>query len=112
MLKETPKDQELPGLNVTVEYTIEKPRGGLQFIGGPAAHCYTIGESRLWFPCVDTNTELCTWQLEFTVDARLTAVSCGELAETYLSKDKKTKTFKYKLATPTSAPNIGLGIFD
>ena len=45
---------------------------------------------------MDTNTELCTWQLEFTVDARLTAVSCGELAETYLSADKKTKTFKYK----------------
>ena len=49
-----------------------KPRGGLQFIGGPYAHCYTIGESRLWFPCVDSNTELSTWTLEFTVDARLT----------------------------------------
>ena len=37
MLKECKDD--LPGLNVTVEYTIEKPRGGLQFIPGPAAHC-------------------------------------------------------------------------
>ena len=54
------------------EVNLYKPRGGLQFIGGPYAHCYTIGESRLWFPCVDSNTELSTWTLEFTVDARLT----------------------------------------
>ena len=43
MLKECKDD--LPGLNVTVEYTIEKPRGGLQFIPGPAAHCVTPGST-------------------------------------------------------------------
>lgn len=99
-----------PTLSITVEYTLEKPRGGLQFITGPHAHCYTFGESRLWFPCVDTNTELCTWTLEFTVDASLIAVSCGELTETTLSQDNRTKTFHYKLTVPTSAPNVGLAI--
>ena len=42
-----------PTLSITVEYTLEKPRGGIQFIPGHNAHCYTVGESRLWFPCVD-----------------------------------------------------------
>lgn len=99
-----------PTLSITVEYTLEKPRGGLQFIPGTNAHCYSYGESRLWFPCVDTNTEVCTWTLDFTVDANLTAVSCGELVETVLSEDSKAKTFRYKLLVPTSAPNIGIAI--
>ena len=61
-----------PWIGYNNDDNLIKPRGGLQFIGGPYAHCYTIGESRLWFPCVDSNTELSTWTLEFTVDARLT----------------------------------------
>ena len=32
-----------PTLSITVEYTLEKPRGGLQFIPGPNAHCYRHG---------------------------------------------------------------------
>jgi transcription initiation factor TFIID subunit 2 len=99
-----------PTLSITVEYTLEKPRGGIQFIPGVSAHCFTMGESRLWFSCVDTNTELCTWTLEITVDTKLTVVACGELVDTVLHSDKKTKTFNYKLSIPTSAPNIGLAI--
>ena len=37
-------------------------------------------------------------------------MSCGELVETVLSEDSKTKTYRYKLLVPTSAPNIGLAI--
>ena len=73
-----------PTLSINVEYTLEKPRGGIQFIPGVSAHCFTMGESRLWFPCVDTNTELCTWTLEITVDTKLTVVACGELVDTVL----------------------------
>ena len=49
-----------------------------------AAHLFTCGHenaSRLWFPCVDTLSELCTWKLEFTVDESMTAVSVGDLVE-------------------------------
>lgn len=49
-------EENPPTLSITVEYTLERPRGGLQFIPGPNGHCYSFGESRLWFPCVDTNT--------------------------------------------------------
>jgi len=42
--------------------------------------CYEY-QYRLWFPCVDTYTELCTWSLRFVVPSNMAAVSCGELTE-------------------------------
>ena len=65
---------------------------------------------RLWFPCVDTLSELCTWKLEFTVDESMTAVSCGDLVDTVYTPDLKRKTFHYVLNVPTAAPNIGLAV--
>lgn len=65
---------------------------------------------RLWFPCIDSFSEPCTWKLEFTVDASLTAVSCGELIDTVYTPDLRKKTFHYYLATPTSAPSIALAV--
>lgn len=65
---------------------------------------------RLWFPCIDSYSEPCTWKLEFTVDRLLTAVSCGDLIEIIATSDRKNKTFHYFLSTPTSAPNIALAV--
>jgi transcription initiation factor TFIID subunit 2 len=68
------------------------------------AHLFTCGHensSRLWFPCVDTLSELCTWKLEFTVDESMTAVSCGDLVDTVYTPDMKRKTFHYVINTPT-----------
>ena len=36
---------------------------------------------RLWFPCVDSYTEPCQWDLSFTVPNNMIAVSCGDLTE-------------------------------
>lgn len=36
---------------------------------------------RLWFPCVDMLSEMCTWTIELTVPVEMTAVSCGQLQE-------------------------------
>lgn len=36
---------------------------------------------RLWFPCVDSYSELCTWNIDVTVDKDMVAVSCGDLTE-------------------------------
>lgn len=74
------------------------------------AHLYSYknhNSSRLWFPCIDSYGQPCTWLLEFTVESHLTAISCGELIGAYSSPDRKMKTFKYELNVPTSAPNIG-----
>ena len=60
------------------------------------------GIFRLWFPCLDTLSELCTWKLELTVDDTMTAVSCGDLIETVYTPDLKRKTFHYVVTTPTA----------
>lgn len=72
---------------------------------------YPINSSpRFWFPCVDSYSELCTWKLEFTVDASMVAVSCGDLVETIYTHDMRKKTFHYVLPIPTAAPNISLAV--
>ena len=66
--------------------------------------------SRLWFPCVDSYSEPCTWKLEFTVDSDMMAVSSGELIETVYTPDMTKKTYHYILNVPTSASNIALAV--
>lgn len=65
---------------------------------------------RFWFPCVDSYSELCTWKLEYTVDAAMVAVSNGDLVETVYTHDMRKKTFHYMLTIPTAASNISLAI--
>jgi len=108
-------------LRVSVEFSIEDPQGGVHFVvpdgegslAERSAHMFTYGHensARLWFPCIDTTSEPCTWKLEFTVDESMVAVSCGELVETVLTPDLKRKTYHYHVNTPTSAPNIALAV--
>lgn len=59
---------------------------------------------------MDSYSELCTWKLEFTVDASMVAVSCGDLVETIYTHDMRKKTFHYVLPIPTAAPNISLAV--
>ena len=85
----------------------------VQSLADRAAHMFTCGHenaSRLWFPCVDAMSELCTWKLEFTVDESMTAVSNGDLVETVYTPDLKRKTYHYVLSIPTAAPNIALAV--
>ena len=59
---------------------------------------------------MDSYSELCTWKLEFTVDASMVAVSCGDLVETVYTHDMRKKTFHYVLPIPTAASNISLSV--
>lgn len=109
------------GLRVSIEFSMEEPQGGVHFVVPEdtsqmielGAHMFTYGfenSSRLWFPCVDSYAEPCTWKLEFTVDEKMTAVSCGDLVEVVLTPDLRRKTFHYVLNTPVCAPNIALAV--
>ena len=113
--------KEQKPLAVHIDFTLENPKGGVQFvvpkidgvIQENATHMFTFGhenDARLWFPCVDAFSEPCTWKLEFTVDEQMTAVSCGDLVETIYTSDKKRKTFHYILSIPTAAPNICVAV--
>lgn len=59
---------------------------------------------------MDSFSELCTWKLEFTVDAAMVAVSNGDLVESVYTHDMRKKTFHYMLTIPTAAPNISLTV--
>nr|CAD7573934.1 unnamed protein product [Timema californicum] len=109
------------GLRIGIEFSLEQPQGGVHFVipdcegtlAERAAHMFTYGHensSRLWFPCVDSYAEPCTWKLEFTVDESMTAVSCGDLIEVVYTPDMRRKTFHYMLTTPACAPNIALAV--
>ena len=109
-------------IKVAIEFGVENPLGGIHFVvpknsegsfAERGAHLFTSGFqncSRLWFPCIDSYYEPCLWKLEFTVDASMTAISCGELTETVYSSDMKRKTFHYQLTVPSCAPDIGLAV--
>ncbi|RXM35692.1 hypothetical protein EOD39_3948 [Acipenser ruthenus] len=112
---------ELKVLKVYIEFSLDQPKGGLHFVvpdveGSMAergAHVFSCGyqnATRFWFPCVDSYSELCTWKLEFTVDAAMVAVSCGDLVETVYTHDMRKKTYHYMLPIPTAAPNISLAV--
>uniref|UniRef100_A0A131YVQ6 Transcription initiation factor TFIID subunit 2 n=1 Tax=Rhipicephalus appendiculatus TaxID=34631 RepID=A0A131YVQ6_RHIAP len=113
--------QEGKAFRVSVEFSLEKPQGGIHFVvpeceGSLAergVHVFTYGHensSRLWFPCIDSYADPCTWKMEFTVDSNMIAVSCGDLVETVYTSDMRKKTFHYNLTTPTSAPKIALAV--
>ncbi|ELT93532.1 hypothetical protein CAPTEDRAFT_221667 [Capitella teleta] len=113
--------QEMKMIRICIEFSLEQPRGGVKFVVPDldgtmldrGAHLFTYGHensSRLWFPCVDSYTELCTWKLEFSVDMYMTAVSCGDLIETVYTADLRKKTYHYYLSAPTAAPNIALAV--
>ena len=115
--------QEGRGLRIGIEFSMESPHGGIHFVIPPtneedesqqnSAHMFTYAyenSSRLWFPCVDSFADPCTWKLEFTVDKHLTAVSCGELIDVVMTPDLRRKTYHYTLTTPVCAPNIALAV--
>lgn len=117
--------QEGKILRISVEFAAETPLGGVHFGGGvprkiddpnysvTVPHLFTYGHensSRLWFPSVDSYSEPCSWKLEFTVDASMVAVSCGDLVDVIYTHDKKRKTYHYQLNIPTCAPAIGLAV--
>ncbi|EZA62441.1 Transcription initiation factor TFIID subunit [Ooceraea biroi] len=108
-------------LRISIEFSLEQPQGGVHFVvpncegtlAERGAHMYTYSyenSSRLWFPCVDSFAEPCTWKLEFTVDDSMTAVSCGDLVEVVYTPDMRRKTFHYVLNSPACAPNIALAV--
>ncbi|CAD5112196.1 DgyrCDS1430 [Dimorphilus gyrociliatus] len=112
---------EMMPFTVTIEFSLEEPRGGMRFVVSNidgtlverGAHLYTYGRensSRLWFPCMDSFSELCTWKLEITVDMYMIAISSGDLIETVYTSDLRQKTYHYYLSVPTSAPNIALAV--
>ena len=113
-------------LKINIECKLDKPKGGIQFILPRSnslsldnttipqgAHLFTSTQgntSRLWFPCVDSYSELCTWEINICCPGGCFALSSGDLIDHKYMIEAKRKLFKYQLCIPTSAPNIGLAV--
>lgn len=110
-------------VTVSIEFMVEKPEAGIMFVVPPyhpeksfaerGAYFITGGHensSRLWFPCVDSFSESCTWKIEITVEKSMTAVSCGDLTATLPTPDQQEHTFYYELNIPACAPRIALAV--
>uniref|UniRef100_A0A0E0B2U2 Transcription initiation factor TFIID subunit 2 n=1 Tax=Oryza glumipatula TaxID=40148 RepID=A0A0E0B2U2_9ORYZ len=94
---------------VHIDYILEKAETGLYFTGNILHSNNQIRRAHCWFPCIDSATQRCPFDLEFTVSTNLVAVSNGDLLYQVLSKeDPPRKTYVYKLSTPVSAQWISL----
>ncbi|CAM0951320.1 unnamed protein product [Alopecurus aequalis] len=94
---------------VRVDYILEKAETGIHFANNILHSNSQIRRAHCWFPCIDSATQRCPFDLEFTVSTDLVAVSNGDLLYQVLSKeDPPRKTYVYKLNTPVSAQWISL----
>ncbi|CAN6174289.1 unnamed protein product [Urochloa humidicola] len=94
---------------VHIDYILEKAETGIHFVGNVLHSSSQIRRAHCWFPCIDSTTQRCPFDLEFTVSMDLVAVSNGDLLYQVLSKeDPSKKTYVYKVNTPVSAQWISL----
>ncbi|XP_074579970.1 transcription initiation factor TFIID subunit 2 [Curcuma longa] len=94
---------------VRIDYWIDRAETGIHFADNMLLTDSQIRRVHCWFPCLDSISQRTLFDLEFTVDATLIAVSSGDLLHQVLSKDDPPrKTFVYKLTTPVSARWITL----
>ncbi|KAL6846135.1 hypothetical protein ACP4OV_023583 [Aristida adscensionis] len=94
---------------VHIDYILEKAETGVHFVGNVLHSSSQIRRAHCWFPCIDSATQRCPFDLEFTVSTDLVAVSNGDLLYQVLCKeDPSRKTYVYKLNTPVSAQWISL----
>jgi len=116
-----PLVEERKKLRLSIEFVLDKPSSGIHFVvpsgeGSPVdrqCHMFSYkwgNSSRLWFPCIDSPSEVCTWKIEVTAETGMVIVCPGELAEKVYTPDEKRVTYHFTLATPTSASNIGIAV--
>lgn len=117
----------LKPLKILIEFAVSKPKQGLYFVvpkdaeakslaslSEKGAHMFTAVRenlSRVWFPCIDSYGETCTWKVEITVEGDdFVALSVGELLQTMYTEDLKGRVYHYYLAQPVSAPCIAIAV--
>lgn len=96
---------------VRIDYWVEKAECGIHFRDNVLHTDNQVRRARCWFPCVDSSFQRCCYDLEFTVDSGLVAVSNGTLLYQVMSKDDPPrKTYVYKLSNPVAAGWISLAV--
>ncbi|KAF3776133.1 Transcription initiation factor TFIID subunit 2 [Nymphaea thermarum] len=96
---------------VRIDYWVEKAETGIHFRDNIVHTDNQIRRAHCWFPCIDSSSQRCCYDLEFTVDHKLVAVSNGDLLYQVLSKDDPPrKTYVYSMSVPVTAECISLAV--
>ncbi|CAA6664856.1 unnamed protein product [Spirodela intermedia] len=96
---------------VRINYQVDVNESCIHFESNLLCTENQIRRARCWFPCMDSSSQCSCYDLEFTVDSNLVAVSNGDLLYQVLSKDDPLrKTYIYKLDIPVSAGWISLAV--
>lgn len=106
-----PEDKTQNVKLVRINYLVDKAETGIHF-GGNVLHTNNqIRRACCWFPCVDSISERCPFDMEFTVNSNFVAVSNGNLLYQVLSKDDPPRrTYVYNVSVPVSAGWISLAV--
>ncbi|KAH7306785.1 hypothetical protein KP509_22G030300 [Ceratopteris richardii] len=92
---------------VHVEYWLDKPLSGGHFLENIFHTSSQLHRARCWFPCVDLDFHRCSYEMEFTVDSKYRAVSCGKFLYK-VESGSHLVTYVYNLDIPVSARYISL----
>uniref|UniRef100_A0A1D1ZHW3 Transcription initiation factor TFIID subunit 2 n=2 Tax=Anthurium amnicola TaxID=1678845 RepID=A0A1D1ZHW3_9ARAE len=96
---------------VRINFQVDVAESGIHFGSNLLYTDSQIRRARCWFPCMDSSLQCCCYDLEFTVDSNLVAVSNGDLLYQVLNQDDPSrKTYVYKLNIPVSACWISLSV--
>lgn len=94
---------------IRIDYWVEKLETGIHYENNVLHTDNQIRRAHCWFPCMDNSSQLCSFDMEFTVAQKFVAVSNGTLLYQVLSKDDPPRiTFVYKLSVPVTAGWISL----
>lgn len=69
-----------------------------------------VRRARAWFPCVDNQASVCTFDISVTVRENEVAVAPGALTRTTLRPRDRRKTYQYRLAHRAPASQIVLAV--
>ena len=105
--------------DLRIYYQLLRPKSGVYFVTTDSVypnrfiHMHTnnqIAGARLWFPCVDTLYDRCTFQFEITVHSSLLVICSGDLQRQLLSDDRSKRTFYFSIDSPLLPQNIGMAV--
>lgn len=96
---------------VRIDYLLDTAETGFFFRGNVLHTDNHIIHAHCWFPCINNSSQRCPFDLEFTVNSGLVAVSNGNLLYQTLSRGEPAcKTYVYNLETPVNAEWISLAV--
>jgi transcription initiation factor TFIID subunit 2 len=114
-------------IKLTIDYELDKPQAGIYFVNNSEINYnnasdfstsntvdnYTImsatnrSDPSLWFPCVDSITSRCTYDVSYTVPSHYSVISTGRRQNDTTNSDENTRTYRFTVVHPILARHLG-----